>query len=598
MSNDIRQYCTNKINEACNAGCYLKQQNQTEVYKQKLYQSFAGIVQCTPALAADLTDMLYTFLMSIITKSNGGNLNDPNYKASIDAKATQLADLIVLGNLAKTTVENQQAKNTVTSWGDQGLGNWLSQSYNYYVTTTKPQYFSLKNLSTNGGFNMNQNVNGLVGNGLSSNPTNIFSTNQPMANNQTTNNLGANMLSDIVPQNQNVPLFLRDEQQQQQQQQQQQPQTQVSTVPVKQQPTSIEWVPSKAQHYPFTINPYTNVYATENKEGSIILVSKSLDFSINNLGLGSPTTTTFGVPPVIIQRSDIISGEEPTVITNEETGIQREVYNRIPLTYANLNKQYLSADNALLDTAIIAINQMGKSNSQLSAICTKVEVNKVTLHQISDSLFSAMKTMVSGDTKTTFDTLKSLSLALETKENGLDQETIPSLIKFIEKCDQYFTTEFNYCLQSRMGTTIKVNSFLEDYTEFEEYCLSDPDTMVYLNALNNNWREIVTSCFVSTKTKTEINDVKYDLCAYKETISITNVMTTIYCLEVDLYKGKPSIITNQSKTLYNLIKEVMSDAKTNNIQTVYLVTAEGIKLRVCEAWFAKGNYVLTKVEKE
>ena len=122
--------------------------------------------------------------------------------------------------------------------------------------------------------------------------------------------------------------------------------------------------------------------------------------------------------------------------------------------------------------------------------------------------------------------------------------------------------------------------------------------MVYLNALNNNWKEIVTSCFVPTKTKTEINDVKYDLCSYKEQVSITNVTTTVYCLEVDLYKGKPSIITNQSKTLYNLIKEVMSDAKTNNTQTVYLVTAEGIRLRVCEAWFAKGNYVLTKVEKE
>ena len=597
MSNDIRQYCANKINEACNAGCYLKQQNQTEAYKQKLYQSFAGIVQGNPVLANDLTDMLYTFLMSIITKNNGGNLNDPNYKASIDAKATQLADLIVLGNLAKTTVENQQAKNTVISWGDQALGNWLSQSYNYYTATTKPQYFSLKNLSTNGGFNMNQNVNGLVGNGLSSNPTNIFSTNQSVVNNQTTTNLGANMLSDIVPQNQNVPLFLRDEQQQQQQQQQQS-QPQVYNPPVKQLPTSIEWVPSKAQHYPFTINPYNSVYATENKEGSIILVSKPLDFSINNLGLGSPTTTTFGTPPVIIQRSDIISGEEPIVVTNEETGIQREVYNRIPFTYVKLNKQYLSVGNALLDTAIIASNWVCKTNNSLSAINTKTELNKVTLCQVSDSLFNAMKTMISGDTKVTFDTLKSLSIALETKDNGLDQETIPSLISFIEKCDHYFTTEFNYCLQSRMGTTIKVNSFLEDYAEFEEYCLSDPDAMVYLNALNNNWKEIVTSCFVPTKTKTEINDVKYDLCSYKETVSITNVTTTIYCLEVDLYKGKPSIITNQSKTLYNLIKEMMADAKTNNIQTVYLVTAEGIRLRICEAWFAKGNYVLTKVEKE
>ena len=597
MSNDIRQYCANKISEACNAGCYLKQQNQTEVYKQKLYQSFAGVVQGNPQLANDLTDMLYTFLMSIITKNNGGNLNDPSYKALIDNKATQLADLIVLGNLAKTTVENNQAKNTVISWGDQNLGNWLSQSYNYYTTSTKPQYFSLKNLNGGNGFNSNQGVSNLVGGGLSSTPSNIFSGNQPVTNNQATTNLGANMLSDIIPQNQNVPLFLRDEQQQQQQQQQPVP-TQVASVVTKQLPTSTEWTASKLQQYPFTINPYTSVYATEIKEGSTILVSKALDFSINNLGLNSPTTTTFGVPPVIIQRSEIISGDEPIIITNEETGMQKEVYNRIPLTYSKLNKQYFSIRNAILDTSIISINASGKNANKVSAINTKTDITKITLCQESNSLFSTMKTMVSGDTRTVFDTLNSLKLALESKDNSLEQEVIPSLIQFIENCDKYFTEEFNYCLQSRMGTTIKMNSFLEDFVEFEEYCLSDQDAIVYLNAINNNWREIVTACFKPVTTKTELNETSYDICAYNETVSITNVMTTIYCLEVDLYKGKPSIITNQSKTLFNLIKEIMLDAKSNNIQTVYLVTAEGVKLRVCEAWFAKGNYVLTKVEKD
>ena len=186
----------------------------------------------------------------------------------------------------------------------------------------------------------------------------------------------------------------------------------------------------------------------------------------------------------------------------------------------------------------------------------------------------------------------------ETKDNGLDQSSIPYLINFIKQCNEYFTNEFNYCLQSRMGTTIRVNSFLEDFVEFEEYCLGDKDAIVYLNAINNNWSDIVSSCFEPIKTKTELDGNSYELYCYKENVIVTNVSATIYCLELDLYKGKPSIITNQSKTIFNLVKEMMSYAKANNSQNVYLVTAEGVKLRVCEAWFAKGNYVLTKVEKD
>lgn len=353
--------------------------------------------------------------------------------------------------------------------------------------------------------------------------------------------------------------------------------------------------PNTKYHYAILKNPYSTTFKIS--EGELKL--ENLSFDIGRLAV---TNTSNAVATHwLIDRNDYVSGNKPIIQTttkmveDKQVLVEKETYHQFviqeptPDIFNGINAQCV-LDSYITRMISYAAKNYIKNNEIPNAYWTIVKTKKVLPFNeaIADFVNFIINAYSNHESLVALSSLlvssyKQIADAEVTKTNKVTNTLAKTFLDVIDNEIETYIQNIFYRNMSCIDITI--DNFCEDYIEAVKVASTNSEVAEVLQLLETKSKNIAKELVLS------INDNDITIEQKHMVLSVDVVFQE---LEIEFYNNDyPSVVTNESKTMKNLVNSIGQIMKDMEVKTCVLVTLDNVQLYITEAYWAPGQYTIS-----